>query len=85
MKADVEEVLLEFDNMVVVWSARDSFSVVACLHKEAGGFDDRIHGDNAGVGREGARWLMDGALVRASVSLLIGALVGRSLAQERRR
>ena len=89
LKADVEEVLFERDDMVVVGCACDFRSIVARLRKEAGDFDDGSHGDDASVGGEGARCLLGGSLVVASVryseGLLVGALGGRSLRRERRR
>ena len=65
LKADVEEVLLESYNMVVVGIAQDFCSIVTPLRKEAGDFENGIHGDDAGVGGGGAWWLLGGALVGA--------------------
>ena len=50
LKEDVEEVLLETDDMVVIGSVRDFFSIVARLREEAGDFDNGIHGDDSRVG-----------------------------------
>ena len=50
LKADVDEILLEMDNIVVVRSARYFCSIAALLRKEAGDFNNRSHGDDAGVG-----------------------------------
>ena len=55
LEADVEEVLFERDNTVVVWCACYFREIVARLREEAGDFDDRSHGDGAGVGGEGVR------------------------------
>ena len=79
LKADVEEALLKFDNMVVVGSARDFCLIVARLREEAGDFDGGRHGDDAGVGGEGARCLLGRASFGSSVGLSVGALVGQSL------
>ena len=88
MGADVEEVLFKRDGMVVFWCARDFRSIIALLRKEAGDFDDGSHGDDTGVGGEGAWWLLGGALVGALVgdraSLSVVASVGRRLGSERR-
>ena len=40
--------------MVLIGSARDFFSIIARLRKEAGDFDDGSDDDDAGVGGEGA-------------------------------
>ena len=55
--------------MVVVGSAREFILIVLCLREEVGDFDDRSHGDDAGVGGEGVRWLMGGTSVGAIVGL----------------
>ena len=81
LKADVEEVLLESDDMVVVWSAQAFCSIVARLCEEAGDLDNGSHGDDAGIEGEGARWLLGGASVRSSVGLSVRASVGLSLSQ----
>ena len=74
--------------MVVVWCGRDFRSIFARLRKEAGDFDDRSHGDDTGVGGEGAWWMLGGALVGASVgdreSLSVVASVGWRLGSKRR-
>ena len=85
LKAEIEEVILEIDDTVVVGSARDFCLIFARLRKEAGDFDDRSHGDDAGVRGDGERWLLGRASVGASVGLLVGASVGRRLGRERRR
>ena len=85
LNADIDEVLLEFDNMVVIWSARYFCLIATRFCKEAGDFNNRSHSDGAGVGGEGTRWLLGGASVGASVGLLVGSSVGRILGQERRR
>ena len=69
MKANVEKVLLEIDDMVVVGSARDFCLIVARLHKEATEFMVM----NAIVRREGARWLLGGFSVGARVILSVRA------------
>ena len=85
LESEVEEVLLESDNMVVVGSARDFRSIVARFHEEMGDFDDGIHGDDASVGGEGARWLMGRASVGDNEGLSVGALIGWNIGRERRR
>ena len=67
LEGDVEEVLFERNNMVVVWCACNFCAIVARLREEAGDFDDGSHGNGAGVGGEGARWLLGGASVEAAV------------------
>ena len=67
LEADFEEVLFERDDMVVVCCACDFRAIVARLCEEAGDFDDRSHGDDAGVKGEGARWLLGGASVGDAV------------------
>ena len=42
-----------------------------------------VNGDESGVRGEGSRWLMGRDLVGDSEGLLVGALVGLSLGQER--
>ena len=84
LDADVEEVLLERDDMVVFGSACDFCLIVAQLREESGDFNDGSHGDDAGVGGEGSRWLLGGASVGDSEGLLVGASVGQRLGQERR-
>ena len=55
LEADVEEVIFKRDDMAVVWCARDFRLIFASLCKEAVDLDDRIHGDDASVGGEGAQ------------------------------
>ena len=84
LEADVEEILIESDDMVAVWSAHDFCSIVARLHNEAGDFDNGSHSDDTGVGGEVAQWLIGGSLVGYSEGLSVGASVGQSLGRERR-
>ena len=53
--------------MVIVGCACNFRVIVAHLRKEAGDFDNGSHGDGAGVGVEGSRWLLVGASVGAAV------------------
>ena len=89
MEADVEEVRFKRDDMVVFWCARNVRSIVARLHKEAGDFDNGSHGNDAGVGGEGYRWLLVRASVRALVGdragVLVVASVSRRLGSEKNR
>ena len=84
LKADVEEILLEIGDMVVIGGAQDFCSILTRLCKRAGDFDDRIHGDDAGIGGEGARWLLGGSSVGFCMVLSVGASVVWSLGQGRR-
>ena len=71
--------------MVVNGSVRELCSIFARLCKEAGGFDDRSHGADTGVGVEGARWIMGVASVGPCVVILVRDSVGRILGREWRR
>ena len=53
--------------MFAIWCANDFRSIVARFRKEVGDFDDGSHGNDTGVGGEGARWLLGGASVEAAV------------------
>ena len=79
MEADVAEVLLERDEMVVVVSAREFLLIVARLREEAGDFDNRSHGDDASVVGEKDRWLLGGASVGDGEGLSFGGSFGRIL------
>ena len=74
--------------MFAIWCANDFRSIVARFRKEVGDFDDGSHGNDTGVGGEGARWLLGGALVgdfvRDLAGLSVVALVGRRLGNKGR-
>ena len=55
--------------MVIVGCPRDFRAIFVRLREEARDFDDGSHGNGngAGVGGEGARWLLGGASVGAAV------------------
>ena len=81
LEADIEEVLFKRDNMFIVGCAHDFCLIFARLSKDAGDFDGGSHGDDAGVRGEGARWLLRGSSVGASVGDRAGLLVGASVSR----